>query len=812
MRRRPTAQTLVALALLALAGLWPAAQAHAGTLPQAAGVVRLDVRLGFDGYVQTGAWTPITVVASNDGPDLDGELRVEVDPLTGSRTLYTRAIDLPQGSRKAVTLYVADITAFGNEVRVDLAGRGRIVASERVRLATVSPTTLLVGVWSDTPQALAALDGVKPSSGEVRLVLLGAGDLPDSPVGWQALDALVVADADTGQLSPSQRDALRAWLASGGRLVVVGGVGFQRSLSGFADLLPVSVEGTQTVSVGPLAELAGVPFPPQALLDAPVATGSLAPGARLLAQSGSVTLAASRSLGYGRVAYLAADPGLEPLRSWDGMEALWRALLSGGEPRPAWGYGFASQWDYARQAVVAVPGVSLPSVIQLCGFLLLYVALVGPVNYIVLTRLKRRELAWFTIPALILVFSAIAYVTGFQLRGSRAILHRLAVVQTWPDEDVAEVNALVGVWSPRRARYDVMLEPGYLARPMPRDLGGVLATASEAQVDQGEAVSLRGLRVDVGSVQALVIEGFSEAPRISAELTIRAGPDGLRVTGPLSNASDLTLRDASLALGGAVVSLGDLPAGQVLQVDVAVPGGQAARAPGSPLDPFPADGGWGYMGSYDAFVTGVAGGDCFATPADRLRCNLLLSVLNGQAYGSGLTLFGWADSVPFTTQVIGAGADNVDTALVVAALPSHLSVGGQGALEVPPGLMTWRALEDAYGYVTPYDLYLYSGQEASFRFEPSAIVPPLAVEALDLHLETPYSEGQPPLVMLRNVQTGRWDALALVDYGVTTVRDAERYVDAAGGVEARLLAPSDGFGLQISRFEVSLRGTLLAVR
>src|SRR5260370_82991 len=128
-------------------------------------------------------------------------------------------------------------------------------------------------------------------------------------------------------------------------------------------------------------------------------------------------------------------------------------------------------WVWARCCVLrSIPrfpssriGAGSGGIIAICS--------VGPINYLILRRLKRRELAWVTVPALVVVFSAGAYFTGYQVRGGQASLHRLAVVQVWPNADQAQVDGLVGVFSPRRTAYDVVFGPGLLARPMPLDTG-----------------------------------------------------------------------------------------------------------------------------------------------------------------------------------------------------------------------------------------------------------------------------------------------------------------------------------------------------
>lgn len=807
MNHRPRITLLLSLALL-LAVLWPGGAALGAAPRVQAAPITMDVRVGFDGYVQRDSWTPVTVTVANDGPDLDAELRLTVDPFTGTRTHYTRPIDLPRGSRKRVTLYAADVAAFGSDVQIDLVDEnGRVVDAEVVRVQTITPTTLLIGVWSDAPGALADLALVQPSSGETRLATLTVEDFPEEAAGWQALDVLVVAGADTGQLSTAQQAALEAWVAGGGRFIIVGGVGYQRTLSGLADITPVQAQATEDLSLEALGEAVGEPLDAQR--EAPVAVGPLAEDARVLVATEGVPLIATRIAGYGRVDFLAPDPGLEPLASWDQLAAVWELILTAGTPRPAWGYGATSQGDYARQAVASVPGVSLPSVLQLCGFLGLYVLLVGPVNYIVLSRLKRRELAWITIPALILLFSAMAYITGFQLRGSRAIVHRLAVVQSWEGSDVATVDGLIGVWSPRRARYDVELETGMLARPLQQDLGGALTSVNEAVVAQTEYVTLQDVSVDIGSIRPFAVQGVTEATsHISADLTLHTEDDGIYVTGRIHNAGRLDLADVSLVLGGTPVAIGDLPAGASLEVDELLAGGRASQAAGSALDPFPADAAGYYGGPFDTLVTEISGGTCYASPDVQRRCNLMLSVMNGQAYGSGIYLFGWAEAVPFNAAVRNAGSDPVDLALHIVQLDAALLTGGDEAVEIPPGLMQWELLGvQTYGYGSPYDMYLYPGQQYGFRFEPSPLVPPLEVESFTVHLDTPYGNEEPPLVQLRNVETGRWDNLAQA-FGDSEIDTPERYLDTGGGIEMRLVGGDESFGTQVSRFDVTFYGII----
>ena len=61
----------------------------------------LVVAVGFDGYCHSGDWCPVYVVVSNEGADVEGDLRVVVEG-AGSRmapSVYGRPVVMPAHSR-----------------------------------------------------------------------------------------------------------------------------------------------------------------------------------------------------------------------------------------------------------------------------------------------------------------------------------------------------------------------------------------------------------------------------------------------------------------------------------------------------------------------------------------------------------------------------------------------------------------------------------------------------------------------------------------------------------------------------------------
>ena len=143
-----------------------------------------------------------------------------------------------------------------------------------------------------------------------------------------------------------------------------------------------------------------------------------------------VPLVAVRDVGQGHVVYMGASPALAPLKGWDGLPALEKRIFSehalrisygaglrfGPNNRSFGGYGGAVFQSYG--GMFDLPGLELPNVWLVGGFLLLYIIIIGPLNFIILRRMRRTELAWFTIPVGVVLFSVVAYMLAVGSKGA----------------------------------------------------------------------------------------------------------------------------------------------------------------------------------------------------------------------------------------------------------------------------------------------------------------------------------------------------------------------------------------------------------
>ena len=131
---------------------------------------------------------------------------------------------------------------------------------------------------------------------------------------------------------------------------------------------------------------------------------------------------------------------------------LWRSLIP---PRVS---GLMGTGDDSQivGAVSELPALALPPTGGLLILLLGYIGLIGPINYLVLRRLDRREWAWLTMPALIAIFAVGAYGYGSALRGSDVIVNEVAIVRGAPDATEGSAQVYLGVFSPTRGTYQLV--------------------------------------------------------------------------------------------------------------------------------------------------------------------------------------------------------------------------------------------------------------------------------------------------------------------------------------------------------------------
>ncbi|GIV97181.1 MAG: hypothetical protein KatS3mg057_1838 [Herpetosiphonaceae bacterium] len=520
------------VAALILALLIPAATAAQNT----GSGITLEVRTPFGEFYRPYYWLPLHITAANDGPDQTIELRVGQ---------FATQVDLPRGGRKEVVLY----TRPTPQTRLTIIARSndKELTSSRIRLLTTDrPLVSVVG------EIVARPRGIEMIQTDTTL-------FPNRAEGLEALNMVVLDGRRRMELTPQQLQAIEAWVGSGGILLITGGSAMEHLLATLPEELRpayANVTDSATVSAAPLAALIGRSDDSGSIL---------AP--RLLPQDSARVLASAEDgrpllvakfVGSGRVVALAAPLDSDPLSTWSGLDQLWQQLIPPQNPLPMWdpSMNLSQIRDQQAPSVLSnLPALDLPPLRWLLILLGVYIALVGPLSYLVLRRLDRLAWAWVTIPALTLTFALLTYGIGAGQRGSDLILNQVTVVEQVSGA-TARIHGYASIFSPIRATYDLSGPGGALLRPLEYAPWGPNPSASTAIFQQNPGL-IRDLRVNQWSLEMLGYNATIPWQGLEAALTLRES----QISGEVVNRSQQTVHEVVLLVGWNILKIGDLAPG-----------------------------------------------------------------------------------------------------------------------------------------------------------------------------------------------------------------------------------------------------------
>jgi hypothetical protein len=292
---------------------------------------------------------------------------------------------------------------------------------------------------------------------------------------------------------------------------------------------------------------------------APVAKGTLRPGARTVLAGDGLPLVAELDYGAGQVVELAFDPAAAPLVGTKTAIDAWSQAVA---------RGLVVQGQHAAATRTLVGPESLPLDLfppamdsplpspWLVGPLLVaYLLLVAPINYLLLRRrLHRPALVWISTPLIALLFAGSFYTIGGALQGtlrdSEVQLFKVA-----PDGAVAafEYNQVL---FPSRGNHRLQLTPGALVVPMTLQtyedfagtcdscliqLAGVQIGEEHALPGRDPVVTERG--VAYGSVR---IVGESTIQHRALGVVPHLKVSGTILQGTLQNVGSAPLRDVAI--------------------------------------------------------------------------------------------------------------------------------------------------------------------------------------------------------------------------------------------------------------------------
>ena len=700
----------------------------------AAAAVEMKAWPGLGGLFRTDQPLELLITVENPGPGFKGSITVgpDVEQPEGRQpklAQYIIDVDIPAAGRAQYRMVIPGEIAARKTV-VELAAGGAPLAEARVEGLAVGGRVLLA-LGEDI--AGGGLQGwlAETPGAQVNMKYISPGELPGESLLLGVADVIMLNPAGASTLNEEQVRALKEWVELGGSLVLFEGAGAGEG-GNFADISPVRVTGGKVVD-GKLAGLrSGGPLE--------VASGELAAG-RALAIENGVPVLARRALGAGEVIYCGAAPrdlGSE-------ARGVWSALLRGAVPEQVYkdrasgrtyGLGAGSAGQLVSPSSY-IPRLAGPPVPLLAALWLVYTAAVGPLLYFLLRRADRRDWAWALVPAAALVAAGGFYLLAPAGRMQGYLTQTLATVEILSPE-LAAVRAGATVVAARGGDLTVHHAGDMFTGPA----GYYSPKENQAPVlvqrgDGKTTVSFGG--VPYSSLRQVYAYGLRRDPgRIEGKLFL-AGKD---IKGDLNNKTGLHLRDCRLVLGGRVIRIGDLPAGETVHIDETTEG--PGFTPGQEM-----------LLNELGGNTGVPNrpGD----PFFRERAMMSESLNGGPGRTAGIQFIGWHDGAPGIFEAAGKPGRVEDYGLVMVKQAIGMEAA-TGRFRLPPGFIKPRPGETGFASTGGPDAKVIYNEHVNlvYDLDEAGLSGDFKIEALEFQ----YAGGQfTAPVEIYNCRDGKWEQL-----------------------------------------------------
>ncbi len=591
------------------------APAFAETFP----ITIKSVHLGFPSNLnkdrftfKAGKWSPVWVELELSGslndkeiaitvetPDADDVMTVasvvkELSSKTG-RWFGPVALLKPGGITSEVTVRINAAYASDEPRLLAEVYRGRPVGLAPSRF-------LFLSVGSDLPGfRLSKTEGQAGESHSSEILRNGwvekaaitdASELPDRWFGYEGIDLLILSGDANGYFwkglaqLPVQRAALLEWVRHGGHVLISGGAAETiNALDECKPLLPGSLplDGRREVE-----EIAMVlPNSPRLILKAAASKKlllqSLSPipkrpyQIKLLSDDAEnpVPLVVQNSFGLGRVTLAAFDLDSPEMREWAHREAFWDWLVGicgmhvpSGTEKPTADSSededkYLSRLQNNLEFFEGIPVISFGWVAL---FLLAYILLIGPIEYVLLQRLfKRLELTWLTFPVIVAGVCLCAYFAAHRLKGQELRVNKIDLVETDLHDQTAYVKSWFTLFSPQNQNLDVELSTGWVEgtktealcwHGKPKSSRQSLFRRSYAYSDQ-YANGLEHVPFQVWSTKVFTGSWSAHLEKPWFESTLRiAAADSNQITGSItSHLSIEMIEDAQLFYRGHTITI-----------------------------------------------------------------------------------------------------------------------------------------------------------------------------------------------------------------------------------------------------------------
>ena len=342
------------------------------------------------------------------------------------------------------------ISGGSNVALIRILKDNRELARQVKRLSRAeNPLTLLVLILTSRPEKFNIISSIKMQRRDIETAFVPSEKLGEDWTFYHSASCVIVDDLRLGSLTDRQFGALRDWLFQGGDLLFTSaGLEANASEERLGSLTDFSIGKRKRISAP--SELAALFDEKEDLIEyadvsevaASIQDIYLAAGGTPLILKHEAGLGVARALTFRPDELSLKDPSkLDPL-----VRKIWTSMISDSGGR-------AGTLDWETALTVA-PGTETEKLIPPSAiYLLTLVIVLGPLNFVLLRKLDKREYILLTVPIVTIVLGIGAFVVGFIIKGNDTVKVSRSVTIGKAGDPVFDHRQYIGVLSPRKTLF-----------------------------------------------------------------------------------------------------------------------------------------------------------------------------------------------------------------------------------------------------------------------------------------------------------------------------------------------------------------------
>lgn len=531
--------------------------------------ITIDAEAGFQNKVKYNRGVPVQITASNNGTAFSGDLVLDYSESYNIGAGLTVPLDLAAGESKTFQLslpgmmdnsYSGGVTNQTIYLYEDGWEKGRSIdfqGSKSLQPNYYNPEVLFVGTLTQNADRLRGLGEVLQVNGANAQVFhfnqQSETPLPTDALAWDTLDYLIIDEFPYSDLPAETQQAIMTWLEQGGQIIVGSGSNMEAATGNLSELLPLELSSPAEMAVQGFEN------------SFPFYQANINEGAQVILEEQGRFLAAKRDVGAGTIIQAAFSLGDEPIVSQPGYEAFLVNLFAADLATPPFQQDQSIKERMTHEIGMNNELFESFAVSKTAMFLiiLLYIILVVPVLYIVLTKKDKREYAWLAIPVIALLASLGIFAAGAKDRIANPQIQQTGFFEVDGDGGLNGyyMNTLL---SNRSGDYQFTAPSTTTMTATSGDQFSGGNTHNNAILEKGSAASTLTVRdMRYWSVASIIGESYiSGTGQFEIELAMENGS----LTGTVRNSFPFTVQNAAIWTGTRLLSLGDFNPDEEKQV------------------------------------------------------------------------------------------------------------------------------------------------------------------------------------------------------------------------------------------------------